>query len=93
MVSHLLADEKQGVRPLLIKLNQLVDSVETQEVKEAIRRTNKILVQLEQATDPSTSQDSLHAKLDKTLTHLDQLLEDIKKNPKRYMHLSVFGKK
>ncbi len=37
--------------------------------------------------------DSLYRKLDKSTEDLDKLLVDLKENPKRYVHLSVFGSK
>ena len=37
--------------------------------------------------------DSLYTKLNQTCEAATALLEDLKKNPKRYVHFSVFGKK
>ena len=39
------------------------------------------------------SDDSLYINLTMTLENLSALLEDMKENPKRYVHFSVFGKK
>jgi phospholipid/cholesterol/gamma-HCH transport system substrate-binding protein len=35
--------------------------------------------------------DSLYVALEKSATDLDKLLVDLKQNPKRYVHVSVFG--
>jgi len=37
--------------------------------------------------------DSLYINLNQSLQNLAVLLEDLQKNPKRYLHFSVFGKK
>lgn len=37
--------------------------------------------------------DSLYTNLNNSLENLNLLLEDVKKNPKRYVHFSLFGKK
>jgi phospholipid/cholesterol/gamma-HCH transport system substrate-binding protein len=37
--------------------------------------------------------DSLYTNLSKTLADLDLLLKDLKENPKKYVHFSLFGKK
>ena len=38
-------------------------------------------------------EDELHTDLERTLTNLDLLLQDFRLNPKRYVNVSVFGKK
>jgi phospholipid/cholesterol/gamma-HCH transport system substrate-binding protein len=40
-----------------------------------------------------TSDDSLYINLDNTAASLDALLSDMKKNPRRYVHFSLFGGK
>jgi phospholipid/cholesterol/gamma-HCH transport system substrate-binding protein len=37
--------------------------------------------------------DSLYTNLNNSLESLNVLLEDMKANPKRYVHFSLFGKK
>jgi phospholipid/cholesterol/gamma-HCH transport system substrate-binding protein len=37
--------------------------------------------------------DSLYNNLTKTAEDLDKLFVDLRENPKRYVHISVFGKK
>lgn len=36
--------------------------------------------------------DALHTQLEETLSHVDSLVADIKRNPKRYINIKVFGK-
>jgi phospholipid/cholesterol/gamma-HCH transport system substrate-binding protein len=37
--------------------------------------------------------DSLYNNLNKSAEDLDKLLKDLKENPKRYVHFSLFGRK
>jgi len=37
--------------------------------------------------------DNLYTNLNNTLADLDLLLKDLKENPKKYVHFSLFGKK
>ena len=37
--------------------------------------------------------DGLFKNLDNATKNLEELIEDIKLNPKRYVHFSIFGKK
>ena len=37
--------------------------------------------------------ETLYINLEKATKQLEELLQDLKLNPKRYMHFSVFGKK
>ncbi len=37
--------------------------------------------------------DSLYANLNRSLESLNELFVDMKANPKRYVHFSIFGKK
>ena len=37
--------------------------------------------------------DSLYLNLEQATLELDKLLEDIRVNPKRYVHFSIFGRK
>ena len=36
---------------------------------------------------------TLYTKLNETCPAAEDLLEDLKENPKRYVHFSIFGKK
>lgn len=39
------------------------------------------------------AEDDVYTRLDRTITNLDLLLQDFRLNPKRYVNVSVFGKK
>ena len=102
-VSSALSDSKNGVRPLLTKLNQLMKGVEGQEAKEAVKRLNHILDNVETVLDKTgkggnslnrlLDDDSFYNNLNQTLVNLDQLLVDLKAHPWRYVSFSVFGRR
>lgn len=100
-LSTALADQKDGLTSLLIKLNQLANEVEEGEIKKMVEKFSSILAFIEEALDKTSEgnstlgkllhNESLYINLNNTLANLDSLLIDLRKNPKRYMHFSVFG--
>jgi phospholipid/cholesterol/gamma-HCH transport system substrate-binding protein len=72
-------------------------------LKQVIENTNLVMTQTKEIMAKVNSgkgtmgmlinNDSLYVKLDKTVGDLDKLLIDLKKNPGRYVSVSVFGKK
>ncbi len=102
-VSSALADSKDGVRPLLAKLNQLMEGAEGIEAKELAEKFHSILGSVEKVLDKtgqgnsSLSQllydDSFYNNLNQTLGNLDKLIIDIKTHPWRYFGFSLFGNK
>jgi len=101
-VSSALADRKDGVRPLLTKLNQLMGGVKGQEAEEIFGKLNGILgsvsrmVEKTEQGSNSLSQllydDHFYNNLNQTLGNLDKLVVDLKTHPWRYVNFSFFGK-
>ena len=54
---------------------------------------NKLINSHEQIISKLISNDSLFNNLNNASKSIDLLLEDIRLNPKRYIHFSIFGKK
>ncbi len=102
-VSSALADSKDGIKPLLTKLNQLMEGVEAKEVQEFAEKLNHALGSIGSVFDETGQgknslgkllhDDSLYNNLDKTLGNLDKLLIDLKTHPWRYVSFSVFGRR
>ncbi|NPA46261.1 MAG: MCE family protein [Chlorobi bacterium] len=67
-----------------------------QNLTESTDRLNKILKDLQQGKGTAgkmLKDEQMYRELNRTLADLDALLRDLKENPKRYVHFSVFGKK
>lgn len=66
------------------------------EVEHTITNLNQVVSSLEEgegSIGKLLKDDSLYLHLDAASKELEELMRDIKLNPKRYMHFSVFGKK
>jgi len=100
--ADLMETEKQ-LRPLLTKFNTVADSLQAlrlgktlKEVDAAVISLKKIVQGLERGEGTAgklIKNDSLYVGLNKTLVDLDKLLLDFRLQPKRYIGISVFGKK
>ena len=98
----LIETEKQ-LRPLLTKFNTVADSLNAlkigktlKEVDATVYSLKKIVQGLERGEGTAgklIKNDSLYLGLNKTLVDLDKLLLDFRLQPKRYIGISVFGKK
>ena len=98
----LIETEKQ-LRPLLTKFNTVADSLNAlkigktlKEVDATVLSLKKIVQGLERGEGTAgklIKNDSLYLGLNKTLVDLDKLLLDFRLQPKRYIGISVFGKK
>ena len=100
--TDLIETEKQ-LRPLLTKFNTVADSLNAlkigktlKEVDATVLSLKKIVQGLERGEGTAgklIKNDSLYLGLNKTLIDLDKLLLDFRLQPKRYIGISVFGKK
>jgi phospholipid/cholesterol/gamma-HCH transport system substrate-binding protein len=100
--ADLMETEKQ-LRPLLTKFNTVADSLQALRIGKTLREVDlavvslrKIVQGLEQGEGTAgklIKNDSLYLGLNKTLVDLDKLLLDFRLQPKRYIGISVFGKK
>lgn len=100
--TNLVETEKQ-LRPLLTKFNTVADSLNAlkigktlKEVDATVLSLKKIVQGLERGEGSAgkiIKNDSLYLGLNRTLINLDKLLLDFRLQPKRYLNISVFGKK
>jgi phospholipid/cholesterol/gamma-HCH transport system substrate-binding protein len=100
--NDLLETEKQ-LKPLMGKFNTIADSLQAlklgktvNEINNSLSSVQKIVSSLEQGKGSAgklLKNDSLYTSLNKTLVNLDKLLLDFRLQPKRYLNISVFGKK
>ncbi len=100
--ADLMETEKQ-LRPLLTKFNTVADSLQALRIGKTLREVDLAVVSLkkivqglergEGTAGKLIKNDSLYLGLNRTLVDLDKLLLDFRLQPKRYIGISVFGKK
>lgn len=100
--SDLMETEKQ-LRPLLTKFNTVADSLNALKIGKTLKEVDATVLSLkkivqgiergEGSAGKLIKNDSLYLGLNKTLVDLDKLLLDFRLQPKRYIGISVFGKK
>ena len=84
-------------------LNSFSDTLATVNLNDMIRDMEKVVADLESTTDKINNGDgtlgkmmndpAVYNNLDRATKQLEELLQDIKLNPKRSVHFSVFGKR
>ena len=102
-LSASMNDPQTGVRPLLGKFNSFADTLSQMQLAQTVERTNRsidnlnqMLTQINQgqgSLGKHTKNDSLYNNLNQFAADLDALVVDLKANPKRYVSISVFGRK
>jgi phospholipid/cholesterol/gamma-HCH transport system substrate-binding protein len=100
--ADLIETEKQ-LRPLLTKFNTVADSLQALKIGKTLKEVDATVVSLkkivqglergEGTAGKLIKNDSLYLGLNRTILDLDKLLLDFKLQPKRYIGISVFGRK
>jgi phospholipid/cholesterol/gamma-HCH transport system substrate-binding protein len=93
----------QKIDNILTNFSNLSDTLAKAQLKDAIANADKSLIELNtllskinqgQGTlGKLAKNDSLYTNLNKSSEDLDKLLKDLRVNPERYIHFSVFGRK
>lgn len=94
---------QDGVGALMAKMNQVADSVNQLELESMLNSTKNAVDRLgetlrlmnegEGSMGLLLTDDALYGKMNQTMADLDKLFIDMKENPGRYIHFSVFGRK
>lgn len=97
-----LSKNKENINRTLNNLSSISDSLQNTNLNRTITHleqtlasTDTILTHIKDGKGSAgklIKDDSLYNNLNKTSTSLNELLEDIKENPQRYIKISVFGK-
>lgn len=82
-VSKSLSDPATGIGPFLSQLKNITDEIEDMKLKQLAMKLNGILSTIEEQY--------LYGRFEQTLANLDKLLIDLRTNPNRYVHFSIFG--
>jgi phospholipid/cholesterol/gamma-HCH transport system substrate-binding protein len=101
--SKMLADNSGNMTRTFDKLAAVSDSLNVSDIKASVDNLKKSLKNAAVLTNNLTegkgsagqffTNDSLYTNLSGSLESLNLLLKDLKANPKRYVHFSLFGKK
>jgi phospholipid/cholesterol/gamma-HCH transport system substrate-binding protein len=102
-ISASLKDTEAQMKDLMVKLNKLGDTLNRAPIASLIKNLestsksiNKTLDNINQGKGTLgklAKNDSLYNNLNASSASLNALLQDLKVNPKRYVHFSVFGRK
>jgi phospholipid/cholesterol/gamma-HCH transport system substrate-binding protein len=98
-----LNKNEQKISNILTNFSNLSDTLAKSQLKSAVANADNTLKELNgllakinegQGTlGKLAKDDSLYNNLNKSADDLDKLLKDLKENPKRYVHFSLFGRK
>lgn len=102
-LSASLVETEKQLKPILAKADTFADSLQGLQLKQTLANVNKMIGNLQHIlTDVSqgkgslgklTSDEALYRNVNATTTSLEKLLTDLRENPKRYVHFSLFGRK
>lgn len=93
----------KNVKSMTSNFNEMSESMKKIQFEETIASINTTLANVNKVTGQLNSKDNtiglllnsdgLYQSLNHTVASADSLVVDLKKNPKRYVHFSIFGKK
>ena len=102
LTSNLIETEK-SLKPLIGKFSSMADSLNALKISQAVATTQKSLEGLQRimlgietgqgSMGKLLKDDSLYSNINRSLADLDKLLIDFRLAPRRYVNLSLFGKK
>jgi phospholipid/cholesterol/gamma-HCH transport system substrate-binding protein len=98
-----LKSNQQQINNILNNISKVSDSLAAANFAETIRKADEVLGQSQEmltkinqgkgSLGKMVNDQQLYDNLTATSHDLDELMKDLKANPKRYVHFSVFGKK
>ncbi len=101
--TDMLADNSEKFTSTFSSLGSIADTLEAADLygsinnlKSSLERASALISNLNEGEGTAgklITNDSLYTNLSNSLGSLDMLLQDMKTNPKRYVHFSLFGKK
>jgi phospholipid/cholesterol/gamma-HCH transport system substrate-binding protein len=101
-ISSSLADNDQQIEKILHNINSLTANLSEINYSQSVRKLDSTTTKLNQLLAGMNSgrgtagklmtDDSLYINLNNLTYSLDLLINDMKDNPKKYVHFSIFGK-
>ncbi len=102
-LSASLVETERQLKPILAKADTFTDSLQGLQLKQTLGSVNKTVDNLQRiladvnngrgSLGKLTSDEALYRNVNATTASLEKLLTDLRENPKRYVHFSLFGKK
>lgn len=102
-LSAALVETEKGLKPMLSKAGTLADSLSALRLGETVQNANRTILELRELLASVESgkgtagklikDETLYNNLNKTIVSLNKLMTNFREHPKRYVHISVFGKK
>lgn len=103
VLSASLAETEKGIKPLMAGASTFVDSLNALRLGQTVAGANQTLGELKQvianlqsgkgSVGKLLNDDKLYTNLNYTIISLNQLLANFREQPKRYVNVSVFGRK
>lgn len=101
--SAMLSDNSEKMSNTFGALESIADTLASSDIhasalslKESLERTSALLDNINKGEGTAgqlITNDTLYNNLSKSLGSLDLLLQDLRENPRRYVHFSLFGRK
>ena len=101
--SRMLADNSEKFESTIDNLKTISDTIAAADLyttvmnlKTTLERTSSLMSKMNEGEGTAgqlITNDTLYNNLTSSIESLDLLLKDLKANPKRYVHFSIFGKK
>jgi len=102
-ITENIKQNNEQISTIIKNFSQLSDTLAKANIAQTFMKTNEVLLQTEKIFEKILDGEGtmgmlindkeLYDNLSNSAVSLDQLLIDMKKNPKRYVHFSLFGKK
>jgi phospholipid/cholesterol/gamma-HCH transport system substrate-binding protein len=102
-LSASLIETEKELKPLLAKTGTLADSLNALRLGETVQSANQTIAELRQllasveagngTAGKLIKDETLYNNLNKTIVSLNKLMTNFREQPKRYVNISVFGKK
>ncbi|KAA0990247.1 MlaD family protein [Dyadobacter aurulentus] len=102
-LSTSLIETEKEIKPLLTKTGTLADSLNALRLGETVQNANRTIGELHNLLASVESgkgtagklikDETLYTNIDRTVVSLNKLLTNLREHPKRYINISVFGKK
>ncbi len=102
-LSQTIKDNDKKISNIINNFSSISDTLAKANFAETINNTNKVVSELQTTLDninkgkgtigKLATDEALYINLKNTTENLNILIKDLKENPKRYVHMSIFGKK